>query len=177
MKSRMSWRNAMLATSALGALSFGGAAAAQDGTVEEIVVVGSQIEGAKVTAALPVTVVDAAQARAITEAIRSRFAPRPAWNGGLLLRDGLEPEMNAPPLLPPPSPAPATPAPAPAPATTPLPAGPGQPATSTPGPSLSRVGGGTPEACPQSRKWREQIIDDPLTRSYSRPATGDCAAV
>lgn len=51
----------MLATSALGALSFGGAAAAQDGTVEEIVVVGSQIEGAKVTAALPVTVVDAAQ--------------------------------------------------------------------------------------------------------------------
>ena len=125
----------------------------------------------------PYVLEDAAQARAITEAIRSRFAPRPAWNGGLLLRDGLEPEMNAPPLLPPPSPAPATPAPAPAPATTPLPAGPGQPATSTPGPSLSRVGGGTPEACPQSRKWREQIIDDPLTRSYSRPATGDCAAV
>ena len=74
-------------------------------------------------------------------------------------------------------PALATAVPAPAPATTPLPAGPGQPATSTPGPSLSRVGGGTPEACPQSRKWREQIIDDPLTRSYSRPATGDCAAV
>jgi len=57
----MSWRNAMLATSALGALSFAGAAAAQDGTVEEIVVVGSQIEGAKVTAALPVTVVDSDQ--------------------------------------------------------------------------------------------------------------------
>lgn len=51
----------MLATSALGALSFAGAAAAQDGTVEEIVVVGSQIEGAKVTAALPVTVVDSDQ--------------------------------------------------------------------------------------------------------------------
>ncbi len=125
----------------------------------------------------PYVLEDAAQARAITEAIRSRFAPRPAWNGGLLLRDGLEPEMNAPPLLPPASPAPATPAPTPAPATTPLPAGPGQPATPATGPSLSRAGRGTPEACPQSRKWREQIIDDPLTRSYSHPATGDCAAV
>jgi outer membrane receptor protein involved in Fe transport len=58
----MSWRNAMLATSALCALSFAGAAAAQDGAeVEELIVVGSQIEGAKVTAAVPVTVVDAAQ--------------------------------------------------------------------------------------------------------------------
>ncbi len=63
MNSRMSWRNAMLATSALCALSIAGAARAQtDGDlVEEIVVVGSQIEGAKVTAALPVTVVDSAQ--------------------------------------------------------------------------------------------------------------------
>ena len=53
----------MLATSALCALSIAGAANAQtaDDTVEEIVVVGSQIEGAKVTAALPVTVVDQAQ--------------------------------------------------------------------------------------------------------------------
>ncbi|WP_312161566.1 TonB-dependent receptor domain-containing protein [Phenylobacterium sp.] len=63
MNSRMSWRHAMLATSALCALSMAGAASAQtsDATVEEIVVVGSQIEGAKVTAALPVTVVDQAQ--------------------------------------------------------------------------------------------------------------------
>ncbi|MBP6879017.1 MAG: TonB-dependent receptor [Phenylobacterium sp.] len=63
MNSRMSWRHAMLATSALCALSIAGAANAQtDGDlVEEIVVVGSQIEGAKVTAALPVTVVDQAQ--------------------------------------------------------------------------------------------------------------------
>lgn len=53
----------MLATSALCALSFAGAASAQtdDTMVEEIIVVGSQIEGAKVTAALPVTVVDADQ--------------------------------------------------------------------------------------------------------------------
>lgn len=53
----------MLATSALCALSIAGAANAQtaNDTVEEIVVVGSQIEGAKVTAALPVTVVDSAQ--------------------------------------------------------------------------------------------------------------------
>ena len=49
----------------------------------------------------PYVLEDASQARAITDAIRARFAPRPAWNGGLLLRDGLEPEMNAPPLLPP----------------------------------------------------------------------------
>jgi iron complex outermembrane receptor protein len=63
MNSRTSWRHAMLATSALCALSIAGAASAQtdDGTVEEIIVVGSQIEGAKVTAALPVTVVDQAQ--------------------------------------------------------------------------------------------------------------------
>lgn len=53
----------MLATSALCALSFAGAASAQtdDTVIEEIIVVGSQIEGAKVTAALPVTVVDADQ--------------------------------------------------------------------------------------------------------------------
>ena len=53
----------------------------------------------------PYVIEDATQARAITEAIRSRFAPRPAWNGGLLLQDGLEQEMNAP-LLPAPAPAP-----------------------------------------------------------------------
>ena len=52
----------------------------------------------------PYVLEDASQARAITEAIRSRFAPRPAWNGGLLLQDGLEPEMNAAPLLPPSAP-------------------------------------------------------------------------
>ena len=39
----------------------------------------------------PYVVEDASQARAITEAIRTSFAPRPAWNGGLLLEDGLEP--------------------------------------------------------------------------------------
>jgi len=61
MSTRLSWRKAILATTALGALSWAGAAAAQDDTVEEIVVVGSQIEGAKVTAALPVTVVDQSQ--------------------------------------------------------------------------------------------------------------------
>lgn len=53
----------MLATSALCAFTWAGAASAQTAAdeVEEIVVVGSQIEGAKVTAALPVTVVDANQ--------------------------------------------------------------------------------------------------------------------
>lgn len=53
----------MLATSALCAASWAGAASAQatDDMVEEIIVVGSQIEGSKVTAALPVTVVDQAQ--------------------------------------------------------------------------------------------------------------------
>src|SRR5690606_21969197 len=63
MGSRMSWRRAMLATSALCAASWAGAASAQatDDMVEEIAVVGSQIEGSKVTAALPVTVVDQAQ--------------------------------------------------------------------------------------------------------------------
>ena len=39
----------------------------------------------------PYVVEDASQARAITDAIRTTFAPRPAWNGGLLLEDGLEP--------------------------------------------------------------------------------------
>ncbi|KRB52239.1 MAG: TonB-dependent receptor [Pseudomonadota bacterium] len=60
----MSLRSVVLATSALCAISWAGAASAQsttDDTVEEIVVVGSQIEGSKVTAALPVTVVDQAQ--------------------------------------------------------------------------------------------------------------------
>ncbi len=64
MNSRMSLRSVVLATSALCAISWAGAASAQsttDDTVEEIVVVGSQIEGSKVTAALPVTVVDQAQ--------------------------------------------------------------------------------------------------------------------
>jgi len=57
-------RAAMFATSAL-CVAWGAQAAAQtgapDSTVEEIVVVGSRIEGAKATAALPVTVVDAKQ--------------------------------------------------------------------------------------------------------------------
>lgn len=62
-------RAAMFATSALCA-AWGGQAAAQaaaapDSTVEEIVVVGSRIEGAKATAALPVTVVDAKQLDAV----------------------------------------------------------------------------------------------------------------
>ena len=62
-------RAAMFATSAL-CVAWGGQAAAQtaaapDSTVEEIVVVGSRIEGAKATAALPVTVVDAKQLDAV----------------------------------------------------------------------------------------------------------------
>lgn len=60
----------MLATSALCAAWAGQAAAqestsAQDSSVEEIVVVGSRIEGAKATAALPVTVIDAKQLEAV----------------------------------------------------------------------------------------------------------------
>ena len=59
----------MLATSALCAAWASQAAAQQaaapESTVEEIVVVGSRIEGAKATAALPVTVVDAKQLDAI----------------------------------------------------------------------------------------------------------------
>jgi len=64
-------RVAMLATTALCAVAgFAGAASAQgsrsdEQAVEEIVVVGSQIQGAKVTAALPVTVVDATQIQAV----------------------------------------------------------------------------------------------------------------
>lgn len=58
-------RAAMLATSALCAAWASQAAAQQaatpESTVEEIVVVGSRIEGAKATAALPVTVVDSKQ--------------------------------------------------------------------------------------------------------------------
>jgi outer membrane receptor protein involved in Fe transport len=62
-------RTALLATSAICAIvGFGGPSRAQDGadpsTVDEIVVVGSQIQGSKVTAALPVTVVDATQIQA-----------------------------------------------------------------------------------------------------------------
>lgn len=61
-------RSALLATSALCALGLATPGWAQDGaeaqTVDEIVVVGSQIQGSKVTAALPVTVVDATQIQA-----------------------------------------------------------------------------------------------------------------
>nr|WP_295107545.1 TonB-dependent receptor [uncultured Caulobacter sp.] len=61
-------RAAMFATSAL-CVAWAGQASAQTGapesTVEEIVVVGSRIEGAKATAALPVTVVDAKQLDAV----------------------------------------------------------------------------------------------------------------
>ncbi|TAJ71540.1 MAG: TonB-dependent receptor [Phenylobacterium sp.] len=62
-------RMALLATSAICAVvGFGGSSWAQGGsdpsTVDEIVVVGSQIQGSKVTAALPVTVVDATQIQA-----------------------------------------------------------------------------------------------------------------
>ncbi|MGA0605893.1 TonB-dependent receptor plug domain-containing protein [Phenylobacterium sp. VNQ135] len=55
----VSLRSLMLGSTVLCGLAFAGAAAAQsaaDATVEELVVVGSQIEGSKVTAALPVTV-------------------------------------------------------------------------------------------------------------------------
>ncbi|MDP3853699.1 hypothetical protein [Phenylobacterium sp.] len=57
----------MLATTALAALSFAGQALAQtdENEVEELVVVGSQIAGAKVTAAVPVTVVGEEQLDAI----------------------------------------------------------------------------------------------------------------
>ena len=63
-------RVALLATSALcAAVGFAGQASAQaagaaPSELEEIVVVGSQIQGSKVTAALPVTVVDATQIQA-----------------------------------------------------------------------------------------------------------------
>ncbi len=58
----------MLATTALAAVAFAGQAWAQtadESEVEELVVVGSQIAGAKVTAAVPVTVVGAEQLDAI----------------------------------------------------------------------------------------------------------------
>jgi outer membrane receptor protein involved in Fe transport len=61
-------RATMFATSALCAAWSGQAfaqTAAPDATVEEIVVVGSRIEGAKATAALPVTVVDGKQLDAV----------------------------------------------------------------------------------------------------------------
>jgi iron complex outermembrane receptor protein len=63
-------RAAMFATSALcvwggQAYAQSAAPAAPDSTVEEIVVVGSRIEGAKATAALPVTVIDAKQLAAV----------------------------------------------------------------------------------------------------------------
>lgn len=54
----------MFATTALCAAGLGSAAFAQDSTVDEIVVVGSQIQGSKVTAALPVTVLSTEQIQA-----------------------------------------------------------------------------------------------------------------
>ncbi|WP_296595406.1 TonB-dependent receptor [Phenylobacterium sp.] len=69
MGTRSRGRMALLATSALcAAVGFAGQASAQAASdpseLEEIVVVGSQIQGSKVTAALPVTVVDATQIQA-----------------------------------------------------------------------------------------------------------------
>lgn len=62
-----SWRSMMLGTTVLCALGAGPALAqtADDATVEELVVVGSQIEGSKITAPVPVTVVGEDQIRAI----------------------------------------------------------------------------------------------------------------
>lgn len=64
------YRSAMLATTAI--CAFSGAAFAAEApassdaaTVDEIIVVGSQIKGSKVTAALPVTVMDAQQIQAV----------------------------------------------------------------------------------------------------------------
>ena len=73
MFTRTSIRAAMFMTTALTASAYGGqalarqAAAPQDNvaSVEEIVVVGTRIEGSKVTAALPVTSIDAKQIEAI----------------------------------------------------------------------------------------------------------------
>ena len=72
MFTRTSIRAAMLMTTALTASAFGGQALARQaapqndaGSVEEIVVVGTRIEGSKVTAALPVTSIDAKQIEAI----------------------------------------------------------------------------------------------------------------
>ncbi|MBE2292849.1 MAG: hypothetical protein J0L89_03830 [Xanthomonadales bacterium] len=48
----------------------------------------------------PYVLEDAVQAKAITDTLRARFAPQPAWNGGLLLQDGLKPELDAQPLRP-----------------------------------------------------------------------------
>jgi len=61
----VSLRSLMLGATALSALGLAGQAAAQESTVEEIVVVGTQIEGSKVTAALPVTVVGEEQLAAL----------------------------------------------------------------------------------------------------------------
>lgn len=61
----VSLRSLMLGATALSAVGFAGQAAAQDATVDEIVVVGTQIEGSKVTAALPVTVVGEEQLAAL----------------------------------------------------------------------------------------------------------------
>jgi iron complex outermembrane receptor protein len=77
-------RTAMFATTALcaawasQAVAQTAAATPDESIVEEVVVVGSRIEGAKATAALPVTVIDAKQldavapARATTCSARSR---------------------------------------------------------------------------------------------------------
>jgi outer membrane receptor protein involved in Fe transport len=70
MKKTKALRAVMLTTSALcagwaGAAFAQSAPAPEDTTVEEIVVVGSRIEGAKATAALPVTVIDSKQLAAI----------------------------------------------------------------------------------------------------------------
>ena len=46
----------------------------------------------------PYVLEDASQARAITDAIRASFAPRPAWNGGVLLEDGLTPDRPTAPV-------------------------------------------------------------------------------
>jgi outer membrane receptor protein involved in Fe transport len=71
-KNTTAWRRAMLATTALCASAIASQALAQAANgaaapkeVEEIVVVGSQIQGAKTNAALPVTVVGQAQIQAI----------------------------------------------------------------------------------------------------------------
>lgn len=68
MSSDISLRSLMLGTTVLAGLALAGPAAAQTGadaaTVEELVVVGSQIAGAKVTAALPVTIVGADEIQA-----------------------------------------------------------------------------------------------------------------
>jgi outer membrane receptor protein involved in Fe transport len=64
MRLAVSLRSLMLGTTVLCGMAVAGHAAGQEVDVEEIVVVGSQIEGSTVTAALPVTVVGADQIEA-----------------------------------------------------------------------------------------------------------------